>query len=407
MSELELYPYQLEGARFLANRRRALLADRMGLGKTIQAIQAARIINSSNTLVIGPASSIPNWEAEWQRWGGPGTLEAVSYSSLIRRKGVAAMVPDVVILDEAHYCKNPNAKRTRAALAVAQNAPCAWLLTGTPMPNNPAELWPAVNALWPEIPAELSIKSHFQWMQRFCYVKHTEYGPKPYGVRNGTLLRQILERIALRRDLNQVGLELPPLRLDIFRLKKDDVANGGNFEAYEAYERTEENYTSTLRRMLGEAKALTVARQIIEEMRDSQYSKIVVLYYHHLVRDTLHQAFEASGLRVTGFDGGTPQGERKAAIDLFQNDPEVHVFLAQQAAAGTAITLTAASEIVLVEPAWSPEDNFQAIARVHRIGQGSPCRARIFAVSGTLDEAIMGTLANKVRMLEAAGLKGE
>ena len=76
------------------------------------------------------------------------------------------------------------------------------------------------------------------------------------------------------------------------------------------------------------------------------------------------------------------------------------MFLAQQGAAGTGITLTRASEIVLVEPSWSPAYNEQAIKRIHRIGQEHPCRARLFAVPDSLDAALMVTLARKTVMVK-------
>ena len=75
------------------------------------------------------------------------------------------------------------------------------------------------------------------------------------------------------------------------------------------------------------------------------------------------------------------------------------IFLAQQTAAGIGITLTAATEIVLVEPSWSPEDNLQAIKRIHRIGQKHPCRARLFAVPDSIDAAIMKSTARKMKMI--------
>jgi SNF2 family DNA or RNA helicase len=92
------------------------------------------------------------------------------------------------------------------------------------------------------------------------------------------------------------------------------------------------------------------------------------------------------------------------AVDNFTNDPRCRVFLAQQTSAGEAINLQAASEIVLVEPAWSPDANRQSVKRIHRIGQDNPCRARIFGVAGSIDAAVMGTVAQKVGHQTEVGL---
>lgn len=398
-----LYPYQKVGADFLATRRRAYLADRMGLGKTAQAIRAANLVGArQGVTIVCPASAVPNWQAEWDMWEGPGEPTILSYSSLIRRDW-KKWKPSLVILDEAHYAKSPSAQRTRAALGIARRADRAWLLSATPMPNHPGELWPPVKYLWPELAEEVECRTAEQWLYTFCHTRPTLYGPKPYAVRNGARLRQLLKGIMLRRTLDDVGLELPPLRVDLHRLPKDKVAAAA-LQEYADMEGGEDAYTSTLRRVLGQAKAEPVARQIVDELKDGQYDKVVVLYYHKAVRDVLVETFRKGGISVCGFGGETPQKLRQKAIEAFQTDPKFRVFLAQQSAAGIAINLTAASEVVLVEPAWSPEDNRQAIARIHRIGQDQPCRARVFALSGTLDEAVLGTIAQKVRMQEAVGL---
>lgn len=393
-----LYPYQEVGVQFLVNHRRALLADRMGLGKTIQAIRAAATINALRTLVVCPASVVPNWESEWLEWGGPDKVRFVSYSKLIR-ESTEGYAPDLTILDEAHYCKNPLAKRTRVALGIAQRSNFAWLLTGTPMPNDPTEVFPFFKYLWPERLKDLGIRTSDDWLNRFCLTRYTEYGPKPYAVKNGEILRAHLESVMLRRSLGDVGFDLPPLRVDIQRFPKEKLQT----DIYECA--SEHDYTSRVRRILGEAKADFVAETLVDELAAGEYRQIVVLYYHTAVGTRLRERFQGAGYRVTGFDGSTPGVDRARAVREFQ-DGRAEVFLAQQSAAGIGITLTAAHEIVLVEPAWSPDDNLQAITRIHRIGQEHPCRARIFAASGTIDGAIMGTLKQKLDMKAEVGLRG-
>ena len=97
--------------------------------------------------------------------------------------------------------------------------------------------------------------------------------------------------------------------------------------------------------------------------------------------------------------GGTPADRRQAAVDAFQSDPKCRVFLGQNTAAGTAITLTAASEVWLVEPSWVPADNQQAAMRCHRIGQTDSVLVRFCALSGSMDENIAEALRRKVKTL--------
>jgi len=150
-------------------------------------------------------------------------------------------------------------------------------------------------------------------------------------------------------------------------------------------------------------KAPLIAKTISNELDDRQYHKIVVLYHHTAVGDILHEALKDFG--IVRLDGRSSDRDRMIAIARFSGDDDVRVFLGQQTSAGTGLNLQVANEIVLVEPAWSPDDNRQAVKRVHRIGQENPCRARVFAVSGTLDEAVMKTIALKTQLQETVGLR--
>lgn len=411
MTERKLFPYQQEGALFLAQHRRAYLADEMGLGKTVQAARAAVPLNPDSVLVICPASARENWRREWRDWGPDCELVVRSYASLLNRSYDLTGF-DIVILDEAHYCKNTKAKRTKEALKLAQRAPRAWLLSGTPMPNHPGELFPVVAALWPDHLRRLGIRTYWQWYNFFIKWYPTKYGRRPYAVQNAGELRHILREVMLRRHLSDVAMELPPLRIHVSLLPRDERFETALEESGEdvdallvQIEHVNTNggfgATSQLRRLLGEYKAPHIGSLIARELADQEYEKIVVLYYHHTVGGRLREALEGFG--VVGFDGSTAEGPRQQAIDEF-TDGSARVFLAQQSAAGESINLQAASEIVLVEPSWSPDDNRQNIKRIHRIGQDHPCRARVFAVAGSMDEAVMRAVARKTQMQQDLNL---
>lgn len=406
---MTLYPFQEEGSRWLAERNRAYLADFMGCGKTVQACDAARRVGAKSVLVICPASATENWRREWKEWGTQGVPFAPRSFDYVRRNDRIMGQWDLVIIDEAHYCKSRNAKRTIAALDVARKSRRVWLLSATPMPNHPGELWAPLRALWPEIPKALGLNSHQQWMQHFCRFVDTKFGPKVYGSKNTDDLKPYLKQIMLRRTIEEVGLQLPPLRVDVSLLPKDPGINEDDdmHRALAAMEREEalgdDAQMARLRRTLGEFKAPAIADILAEELRERQYPKIVVLAYHHSVLDVLRKKLSPFG--VMGFDGSTPAQSRQFAIDVFRDDPSIRVFVAQQTAAGIAVNLQVASEIVLVEPSWSPDEDAQAISRIHRIGSTHPCRARIFAVAGTLDEAMQRVRASKIKMQVSLGLR--
>ena len=118
---------------------------------------AKRADRNACPLVIAPASTVPNWKHEFEKWGGEWGKSAVVVSYGMAHKQNQHLT---VILDEAHYAKNPDAQRTKAALALAKGAERAWLLSGTPMPNDPRELFPPIEALWPEILQALGIRTY-------------------------------------------------------------------------------------------------------------------------------------------------------------------------------------------------------------------------------------------------------
>lgn len=405
----DLYPHQQDGVEFLMARRRAYLADEMGLGKTVQSLTAAHWLNLRRVLVIAPASTLPNWKAEAEVWGPKDGWQfaAISYADRRLRDGtVQGGDWDVVIVDEAHYIKNRKAKRTKNVLRVCNDAPRAWLLSGTPMPNHAGELWTIFDGLWPDR-LRPHTRTYYKWLQHFCRYRNTQYGPKVYGHQNAAELVRMLDGVMLRRKLAQVGLQLPPLRVTLHRLPKAEEWNldPADIEVltrlrYE--EGRDDPALSRIRRLLGMMKAPHVAHQLRHELEDHQYAKIVVLYHHTAVGDILEQALDKFG--VVRIDGSTTPTQRKKALDTFRTGA-ARVFLGQQTSAGTGLNLQAASEIVLVEPAWTPDENRQAIKRIHRIGQDSPCRARVFAMSGTLDEGVMKTIALKTQLQETVGLR--
>lgn len=151
---------------------------------------------------------------------------------------------------------------------------------------------------------------------------------------------------------------------------------------------------ATLRRAIGMAKIIP-ALDYINELLDDGVSKLLV-FAHHV--DVLHRLY--TGLTGHGpvlFQGSTPERVRTEAVQRFQNDPKCRVFIGQIDASGTALTLTAASDVVFVESSWVPSSNYQAASRAHRLGQRSAVLARLLYAPDTLDERINTIVARKAR----------
>lgn len=406
----ELFPYQKEGVAFLATRNRALLTDKPGLGKTAQAVRAADCVldDHEHMVVICPASLTENWNREINNWRqGFWTATVLSYDALVRGADVPPHA--AVVLDEAHYCKSAGAKRTKAALRLAQKAKHAWALTGTPAVNGVHELYTLLRVFAAPVVTGKNgkIATYLQFINRYCTTVPNPFGylPKVTGTKNGAELKARLSQFMLRRAKEEVLKDLPPMvEANMFVTVDEDDLKGlrklereigphalgqvaaGNLRALDGED------VATLRRLTGTIKAGALAKMLDEELAEG-LEKIVVFAHHRDVLDVLHKALHHHGL--VRLDGSATLTARQAAVDAFQTDPKVKVFLGQITAAGVGLTLTAAQSAVFAEMSWVPAENAQAKDRIHRIGQTGSCLVRYAILPRSLDERIVGVLRKK------------
>jgi SWI/SNF-related matrix-associated actin-dependent regulator 1 of chromatin subfamily A len=451
---VDLLPYQAVGVEWLAERRHALLADEMGLGKTAQAIAAAALLKAQPVLVLCPAVAKVNWRREFEMWGderariisgagdcGPlnGLRVVVCNYDLLRYPAVRERLLEIrwglMICDEAHYLKGIEAARTRSVLGpggLVHQAERVWLLTGTPMPNHPGELWPMLYVFG------ATAMKYQDFVDRYCVVIGKGREQRIVGMRHAHTeeLKEIVHRFTLRRTVKEVAPEMPAIYIEdvvvpaaklspeaiqhhfpaIMRrhLEVEDFAKAlretmlkeqAEITDFETLETGIENSidplalmesTPTLRRYIGLQKVPAVLEIVTDELTQNPGRKIVLFCQHKAVIDELAAALKKPFGAVTLY-GGTPEKKRQERIDAFQNDAGCRVFIGQTVAAGTAITLTAASEVILVESSWVPSDNVQAIKRAHRIGQEMPTRVRNIAIADSIDDAIQRTVTRKTR----------
>lgn len=448
------FPYQQDGAAFLARMPHALLADEMGLGKSAQVILAADIVGAMNILIACPAAVRINWSREFTRFSPldrPCTVietgrdrpragvNIVSYDLLAAnedlRRTLKAMRWDVLVVDEAHYLKERSAKRTRAIYGHAQypglmhSAARCWRLTGTPMPNDASELYTHLKS------AGIERRAYWDFVFDFCDGFDSDYGFKITGVKNVPKLRALLGQFMLRRKKDDVMKDLPEISFSEMTVPRSKVEldpwffenyhaigvpaflkelegidaalkhgleaqqrghhhNAGDaVELLKAYAKS----TATLRRYIGLAKLPAILDIIEEELASGAVKKIVLFAMHQQVIEQTRFRFRKYGA-VTLF-GGTPAAKRQDHIDRFQKDPRCRVFVGQIVAAGTGITLTAAHEVAFLESSWVPADNAQAAMRVHRVGQTKPVRVRFFTCAGSVDEQVMRVVVTKTRQI--------
>lgn len=431
---MKLYPHQEVAVNWLSARQRAGLFDEPGLGKTASAICAADAVGGS-LLTIVPSVAAWNWQREILAWSPQRGVQVVTSSretlaarartivcthamlikdSILRQ--IRARHWDVVVLDESHLMRNRTAQRTRAFYqGVLPQARHAWVLTGTPAPNNPTELWAMVHAM---DPARLHIDgrpmSWHAFRARYCQLAPSAYGDgwKVVGVKNVPELRARLQGFALRRTKKD-HLKLPPLRWGTVALRADEGAMRATLaalddetrrrvetaaspdEAMEAL-RTSVHF-SAWRRLCGLAKIAPLSELLVSELEGGL--PCVVVFAHHLdVLTGLQERLIAAGVSVGRLDGSTALTARQQLVDSFQAG-RLRVMLCQLTAGGVAITLTRASSVVFAELSWTPGDNLQAADRLHRISQANSVLARSVLLAGSIDELVVDTLSRKLSML--------
>jgi SWI/SNF-related matrix-associated actin-dependent regulator 1 of chromatin subfamily A len=415
----ELYPYQKTGAAWLAERPRALLADDMGLGKSAQAIAACDAGGDlcQSVLVVCPASVIETWKREFKKFSRIDRFQfaVVSYDKAARLEIPTGPRWHVLILDECHYLKTPTSKRTRAIFGehcdgvggLIERADRVICLSGTPMPNNPAELWPALRALAPETitsPKSGKPYSYWQFVAKYCRTVDKGFGQQIVGAKNHDQLAEAIKPFMLRRLKADVLKDLPPIRFDTLHLEgkvppeltgpeADMIRAALESDGVEGL-RSLTPYVATLRRLTGLAKAWPAA-EWIKTWLDCCDDKLVVFAHHQEVIQAIHKKVCSTEYMTTFLTGATSHVNRMKAIDAFQNNPKCRIFLGQIQAAGTGITLTASSDVLFVESSWVPAENQQAAMRVHRIGQAKPCLARFATLAGSIDEQIQKAVARK------------
>jgi SNF2 family DNA or RNA helicase len=430
------FPYQAEGAGFLALSERVGLFDEPGLGKTAQAIMALDFIKAKRVIVVAPAAVREVWLGEFKKFAtqkrrvargkdiddlarftrGKIDVLIVSYEMAAKwSKTLEGDFYDVIIFDESHYLKSHDANRTKRMLGarcdgmggLARWAARVWFLTGTPVPNDPLDCWPFLRF------SRATGLGITQFKQRYFRQAGMRLAPRKELLPE---IRHALNSVSIRRTKQGVGLQLPPIWLttqmvdgQTDEIRRIIAGHPGLSDAILAavqkggLDFIEAGHIATLRRLVGEAKAPAFAKMLIEELH-SHDEKVVVFGIHRAALNIVRTALDSGGFGVVGIDGETSEAARRSAIRDFQADGGPRVFVGNIRAAGTGITLTAAADLIMLESSWAPADNAQAIMRVHRIGQERQVRARFITLAHSIDEQVNAAIVRKTAVIAQIGL---
>jgi SNF2 family DNA or RNA helicase len=438
---LDLFPYQHEGAAFLAGKRLACLYDDMGVGKSAQAIGALDAAKVRRAIIVCPASVREVWRGEFRKFGRlpRKILKAkkindlglwlkdkvdvllVSYEMAVKwAPRLSGDVIEALIFDESHYMMNDGSQRTIALLGpncdgkggLAYWAAKVWFLTGTPMPNDPLDIWPMLRFTGATLLDKSKFKARYFTSRNGSYASRQT--PREEMVPE---LRQVIRSVSLRRTKEQAGLQLPPIFLATQTVDGDTAEIRALLSEHPGMEQAvldavekgglsflDAQHIATLRRLVGEAKAPAFAEMLAEELENG-LKKVCVFGLHKKALGDIRSYLSTRGHGVVYIDGSVGENHRAEAVQSFQQDEQVAVFIGNIRAAGTGLTLTAASDLIMFESDWSPGTNAQAIMRVHRVGQTETVRARFISLANSIDERVTDTVARKTAAIGKIGFE--
>jgi non-specific serine/threonine protein kinase len=451
----DLRGYQEAGLKWLANMRElgfgALLADDMGLGKTVQVLALLDVLRERSgagrrpkgggrfgikSLLVAPASLLPNWRAEAERFAPrlrisvvhPASREGrrdfslddadlfiTTYGMVPRLESLAGPVWDLLILDEAQAIKNHGARQSKAVKNLSAVARIA--MTGTPVENRLSDLWSIFDFLNRGL---LGTSKEFA-----AYAKKLSESGTGYGKLRETIGPFILRRLKTDKTIISDLPDKVEVRAFASLAKKQVVL-------YEALVKEmaaalqDENISSIARRGLVLAAIMKfkqicnhpdqylgqgdfdarhggkfeVLAEIGETIREKRERMLVFTQFREIVQplaNFLETIFGRPGLVL---HGGTPVAKRGDLVKTFNGDDYVPFMVLSLKAGGVGLNLTAANHVVHFDRWWNPAIENQATDRAFRIGQRKNVMVHKFVTTGTIEEKIDVTLEEKRKLAD-------
>ena len=427
-----LYRFQKQGIIFgIKKYSRLLIADEMGVGKTVQAIGLSCLYQKDwPVLVICPSSLKFAWRDEITLWLGEvlkkDEVQVIKHSKnefkedkkyyIISYDLSVRMIDKIIekkfnyiIADEAHYLKSRSAKRTMSLTPILQRSKRVVLLTGTPILAKPMEIFSLLHILRPD-----KFKGFKEFGTRYCDPKMLPFGLIDWsGSSNSRELNSILNKLMIRRLKKDVLSQLPPkkrqkieiatdskvikrlkifmeksskkfeellgtqIELDKLGINAEDI-NISNKKEKDSDNKSKDNEEESILNkfnkaysMTGEAK-LPGIRDYVNYLVDNS-CKFLIFAHHSEVLDAIEDVIIDDKIGYIRIDGKVAIDKRQDLVNKFQTDEECLVAILSITACATGLTLTKASTVVFAELHFTPSIMIQAEDRAHRIGQDAGC----------------------------------
>jgi superfamily II DNA or RNA helicase len=423
----DLRPYQQEGIARLVKQRRAMLWDQPGMGKTIQASEAATILiqqrlasasvedfddieQRTRTLVVCPGYLVAQWALHLEIQYPTAKVVAIPEKATAKERMLAILsqhdwlvvnkemlrkypfITDkyyVMILDESHHYRNPDAQQSKGALELASEIPCVLELTATPVKKDPDDLYMQYHILDPDV-----ISSYHQFINTYLRVTRSGYGIRIDGVRYADKLRQVMARYGVGRTYKEVELQLPKLtqKKNYVTLNKEEAAVYREIAIYwRNQEKTYNNYLSAMQALRQVTACEAKFSAAVSMADDLDGPGVFFCWYKH----TAHRLYDMLGHdNAVYIDGTTNQSQRP---QLGKSGKHVVCTIA---AMSEGVDLSHAEEVVFMEEDWTPGSRVQALSRVRRWSPNQEPDKRIIAhyvmVKGSVDEKVHAATEGRI-----------
>lgn len=401
-----LRSYQVEAREFLSARRRAILADVPGLGKSYPTIEAALAVDLPGVrLIVCPKYLISTWQSYLQQYG----VKAVALTGLLAQRKQQLYAPldpfarecrwyiinyeglreilveplkhvSVVILDEAHRLRNRNAQITRRITAAMRPIPYVWCLTGSPFFRDEGDVYTLLRLCEPS-----RYTSYFKFITTYLKVTTTPWTNIIMGVKDTKEFNELLTPHLLRRGYELLKDVLPeqtvPIALNVAPSRTHSKATAQVLAEYGGV--LNAAVIPALRELT--AKDANKLRTLTELCEDLSSDSVVIYCWLNSTCQLVLEALKARKPLLV--NGRVPMKQREAALRRFRDEPN-SVLVANIATLSEGVNLQHCHQVVFYEEDWVSETRTQARARFYRLGQTQPVLEYCIHVSPSIDTII-------------------
>lgn len=393
--------YQVQGTEFLRERKRAGLFDKAGLGKTLQAAQAAE----RPAIVIAPTYLTQQWYdflceefpnddialCEGTRAQRQAELDEPADWHIINTemlRGYRLPIDKKThIYDEAHSLRNRNALQSKMARAYSKTAEQVFLLTATPIVKDPDDIWHLLHIIDPK-----RWNSYEAFVYNYCKVGASAWSQEILGFRNINKFRDVLREFAMWRSYEDVALELPemlpPVRI---RVPFDDVTK-------KIYKMAAINYwleteggpiaLTNAMQMMQALRRITLCQPKVDALlslvRDIGDSKPIVIFCWY--KDTVKSLAAILGPKAVAITGD----EHPTARTRLAKSPHYKYRVATLASLSEGVDMSDSRTIIYFEEDWTPGRMYQSESRVRRWSKNGlePIRMYHITMLNSIDETV-------------------